>query len=1001
MNHLALGFYKMRATLFLATLSLVALTSPSMGEAQTTNITSSGLGTTVKPPVAGTTSIVGGTAAGTNLFHSFGNFSIGAGELARFETNNGSANSSTSNIISRVTGTNPSSLFGTLDTKSYFPSANFFLVNPNGIVFGANASINVGGSANFVAGDYLRMTDNAQFFANPAQTSTLSVNPVSSFGFLSGNPLGTIQVQGGTILNQSALTLVGRDKVNGTKPTPGIEFSKGTLSNPGGSIRLISVGTPKNPIAGGEVNVSDLSPSSTLGFNNLGSIHFSSSTGVNTGANAAGSVFIRAGQLVMDESTRISAATRDAQGGNITIEVQNMVLAGKSPQDLAQANNTFGAVIDTGSLGSGRGGDIRVNATESIIISQTPQGALCCAPKIVSGLFSQSSGAGDAGHIFVATPILSIDGGNINTKTFGGRGGDITVDVGTLRLNSGGKIETGTWSTGNSGNIHIHAWDSVQLSEGGNFIETSSFGKGSAGIAHIATPDLVLSGGSLLTRVVLVEEAQPGKIEIDVARLTMSNRSQIETFSRGNGGDILIKASDFVSMQGEAFVRSDSELGIGGQISITAPTLIMNGNAAIRSDQFTNSPDVGGSGGNITLNLRSITMNDSTVSASRTTSSILSGNAGGITIQGVTATGSLATSVSLNNSAIRTTIAGGKSETLPANIAIAAQAVTLSNGSTITASTTGNAPAGNIGLVTQQLTMISNSAITSNAQAGGAGKAGSITITGAGSAPTTIAGGIVLAQSETTAPAGAITLTAPGDLSLVGTTVSVKNTGAGNAGGVNLTSGNNLLVRNSLVSTESAQASGGDIKLTAPNIIRVVDSTLSSSVQGQVGSNGGNINIDPQLVVIQNSNLLANANAGAGGNITVIASGAVLVDPNSQLNASAGPAGVSGSVNINTPVQVLGGALVPLKIAYSQAGLSGDRCAADPKGQFSSFVQTGRDGVPQVPGALSPSPLSFLDTLASGSLDLGTKNLAAAQLGFDSLSLDDSALFRFHSACRS
>ena len=127
----------------------------------------------------------------------------------------------------------------------------------------------------------------------------------------------------------------------------------------------------------------------------------------------------------------------------------------------------------------------------------------------------------------------------------------------------------------------------------------------------------------------------------------------------------------------------------------------------------------------------------------------------------------------------------------------------------------------------------------------------------------------------------------------------------------------------------------------------------------------------------------------------------MLIDPNSRLSASAGPAGVSGSVNINAPIQFLSGALVPLNLAYSQAGLSGDRCAADPTGQFSSFVQAGRDGVPQVPGALSPSPLSFLDTLASGSLGLPGLSLAATRLGLDFVSVDDSTLFRFHSACRS
>jgi hypothetical protein len=87
------------------------------------------------------------------------------------------------------------------------------------------------------------------------------------------------------------------------------------------------------------------------------------------------------------------------------------------------------------------------------------------------------------------------------------------------------------------------------------------------------------------------------------------------------------------------------------------------------------------------------------------------------------------------------------------------------------------------------------------------------------------------------------------------------------------------------------------------------------------------------------------------------------------------------------------------EFSSAAALLLAQRCAADPTGQFSSFVQTGRDGVPQVPGALLPSPLSFLETLTSSSLGSQSPNWAAARLGMDSVRVDDST--RFHSACRS
>jgi len=96
---------------------------------------------------------------------------------------------------------------------------------------------------------------------------------------------------------------------------------------------------------------------------------------------------------------------------------------------------------------------------------------------------------------------------------------------------------------------------------------------------------------------------------------------------------------------------------------------------------------------------------------------------------------------------------------------------------------------------------------------------------------------------------------------------------------------------------------------------------------------------------------------------------------------------------------VLSGALVPMKLAYTQTGLSSDRCAADPKGQFSSFVQTGRDGAPQTPGGLTSSPLGFLETFQTSSLDPKGMLSQTARLGLSEIY--DMNAVRFFSACRS
>ena len=118
------------------------------------------LGTEVLPPSGNVYGITGGTPVGNNLYHSFAQFNIGTGDIAQFQTL--VPNTILSNILARVTGGNPSSIFGTIDSATYYPGANFFLMNPYGIIFGPNATLNVGGSVTFTTADYLRLTDNVR-----------------------------------------------------------------------------------------------------------------------------------------------------------------------------------------------------------------------------------------------------------------------------------------------------------------------------------------------------------------------------------------------------------------------------------------------------------------------------------------------------------------------------------------------------------------------------------------------------------------------------------------------------------------------------------------------------------------------------------------------------------------------------------------------------------------------------------------------------------------------
>jgi large exoprotein involved in heme utilization and adhesion len=315
--------------------------------------------------------------------------------------------------------------------------------------------------------------------------------------------------------------------------------------------------------------------------------------------------------------------------------------------------------------------------------------------------------------------------------------------------------------------------------------------------------------------------------------------------------------------------------------------------------------------------------------------------------------------------------------------------VIISGTSNVHTQTSSDGPAGDISIQAARFTLTDHA--TLNADTFGSNNAGAITITATQSA--TIAGSFTTVGSRSdfgaTGHAGRITVTAPvismerggglstqttgegmgGNIELVatrtislsdGARISATSTGSGNAGNIQIHAGQSLTIEQSSITAEATHASGGNLKIQASDLIRVVNSTLSSSVQGNASTAGGNITIDPNTVVLQNGHILASAVQGSGGHIT-ITTPVFLADSLSRVDASS-QFGLNGSVTIQSPTSNLSGTVGQLVSKTSQPQvLVQNRCVALAGGEQSTFILAGRDTRPTEPGGWLLSPVALLN----------------------------------------
>lgn len=488
-----------------------------------------------------------------------------------------------------VTGGNPSNIFGTIQTTG-FGNANLFLMNPAGIIFGPNASLNVGGSVTFTTADYMKLVDGVRFkvLANPSADGLLSAAPVAAFGFLGSIP-AAIMVQESqlAVAEGKSLSLVGGD----------IKITGGTLTASGGQINLVSL------VGRGEALVAPVGL--TIAWKTRrGHIEIKGGTQpedvarLDTSGAEGGAVVIRGGKLSLTRAEVITdAQAANKRGGAIVIEatksaIFDNVTLRTGPVPLSDSHTIEGGpvllnaptvralnlAIDT-SGDNAPGGNVSIRVADDAAIQNS---------RISTG---PVDGVGDSGDINMQVDKLTLTESSIISETAGyhSRVGNVVIDVGRLTMRGGGISTGGIEPRVESGDIRVSARDAIVIDRGG--ISTGNRGVTKGGSITVSTPHLTLNHSADINTGTL--EAPAGDTSVNVRTLTMVNGGRIRSQASGDGppGNINIVASHSISIAGVGVDSRGREVPSGvstfvagnraGSIHLVTPTMRLTDRAVV------------------------------------------------------------------------------------------------------------------------------------------------------------------------------------------------------------------------------------------------------------------------------------------------------------------------------------------------------------------------------------------------------------------------------------
>ncbi|GAX38943.1 two-partner secretion domain-containing protein [Nodularia sp. NIES-3585] len=587
--------------------------------------------------------IEGGTRSGGNLFHSMQHFSVPTGMTTYFNNP-----LDIQNIFARVTGGSISNIDGLIKSNG---TANLFLLNPNGIIFGQNARLDIGGSFFATTADAIEFADDSIFSATEPQAPLLTIDIPIGLRF-EANP-GDIQVlgtgEGLTSPSVGASPITRNSNTTGLSLKPGntlvlvggnVNLQGSSLTVEGGRIEIGSVGS-------GLVLFNPLFEEWTLTYEAASSfrdIQLSERALVDTSGDSGGSIVMQGNNIYLTDGSSVLIQNQHLPSGSISIKAsESLQLSGGSPNDgrfitllrtesLGTENGANvnistknlileeGANLGTRNYSVANGGNVNIDASKFLKLS----GFSSFNRFFTSSIVTSTLNSGNAGDIKILTgSILAQDGGLISSLTRAdGNGGLVIIDaVHSINLSNSTElislgqefinyipsyIASQTFNAGNAGSLIINTSNLIVGNKA--TVNTSSTGSGSAGSLAIKATDLEVSG--IISSAVVIADnntqqglgspinatGNEGELTIDADRLRITGGLiSARNLGTENGGTIRINA-DSISLEQQGSIAASTSSGEGGNL------LLESHNLQLRNSTITATAASNGSGGNIIIN---------------------------------------------------------------------------------------------------------------------------------------------------------------------------------------------------------------------------------------------------------------------------------------------------------------------------------------------------------------------------------------------------------------